>query len=295
MKKYLDELKKKRMEIDKKKKESELLTYTDGKVKPIQKPLVENEEDKPPLLQSLRLEEAQKEKEKNGLSKGIKLLVALVLIVLAIWICIEIKNIIASPNQVAQDEQTQQTTSSVLKNGQSNTNPAVEEEPVQNDKSTVSKLFTPDEEEAMTFINLADETNKQMLLILENNNTAIAEYQNQYLNRISLQERLGASVPDLEAILTAFASYKQNYLELDLGELYEASYQRYDSLLQYATTQFNVSKEYNDSFSSIETEYVEADELYSQLQRESILAYLDSADIAYSINPVTNQIEYTVK
>lgn len=282
MNKLLDKWNKQRQQKELEKKEKELLTFKDGKIKSIPK----NEDEKEIPVQSVQFEK-QFEK-KDGMSPVVKGTLSIALLGLAVWIGLEVNQIISTPNPVPEENNNSSITEPMDKNAgnnDSNTN-------VVNKDNTVEKLFSSEKDKTINLINLTNQTNQQLLTLLAENEKSIGEYKSQFINRVSLQAKLKNNIINLETYLNLFIQSKTNFQSLGLENIYNASIQRYDNLLMYGNEQYEVSKEYGTSFETLRTNYVQKDESYEKLQRKQIINFLKERNIKYSINPVTNQIEY---
>lgn len=286
--KFLEKIKTDLKNRELKKKENELLTYENGKVKPIPKPI--NEEDTLPLTQKasesgIGAMPPPKEKEKTGLSKSALIILTALMLVLAIWIGIEIKNVLNS-NPVEDISQNQAKSNVLASNNNVVTNKNLGEK-----VDDVNTVFTPTKEKILTGIDIINETNIQLLSLVKSNEQYISEYENQNLNRLTLQANLADNQVAIDGVIQAFKEYEKAMNELGLSQFYTASISRYNNLDSYSKQQLYIAKEYGSSFIDTKNKYLTLDEEAALQQQNALISILNKAEIKFKMNNESNQIE----
>lgn len=141
-------------------------------------------------------------------------------------------------------------------------------------------------------ISYVKQTNQVLINITESDFETIQSYQNNDLNRKTLENKLSSSLAQKEEIVSSFITQKEEFYKQDLEAFYEQTLIRAKESLSLSKKQVSLAVNYNDQWDLIEESYLGIDNTIEAEQRSRLIEFLESKEISYSVHPSTNEIQF---
>ncbi|MBG9694157.1 hypothetical protein ABD91_25830 [Lysinibacillus sphaericus] len=265
--------------------EEEVLVFTEGKVKTIMKEDV-NPHGKPYIAQSLD-QEKNKEKindiKKNNNKQFIKVVFSILFFLILFWTIMEIKNLV---NEAPKNEQTIDHPSDVKVESSNEITSA--ENGALPDTPNVSS-FAPKADKVMSIIEFVNQSNVNLLLLVQENEKLILSYESRDINRMNLESKLKSNFTSIEQFQYAFKASKSIFTN-ETDELYEASVARYENFVTYANNQSSLSRSFSTTFNELRAHHTEIDQQLAKAQIDEIVALLNKHNIDHHFDKKTQEL-----